>query len=169
MRRLRYHVAVSLDGLIAGPNGEYDWITNDPSIDFGALLTEFDTLLMGRKTFELVQRHGLGPLRTMKVVVCSTTMQPADHANVRILDKDVPVSVAAMKREPGKAIWLFGGGALFRTLLDAGIVDTIEVALMPIIVGDGIPMVARGPRSPALRLTDSTTLPSGIVMLRYEL
>ena len=60
-RRLRYQVAVSLDGFIAGPNGEYDWIVMDPSIDFGALFKQFDTLVMGRKTYEpLVAQGGHG-------------------------------------------------------------------------------------------------------------
>ena len=59
-RRLRYQVAVSLDGFIAGPNGEYDWIVMDPSIDFAALFKEFDTAVMGRKTYEVLTAQ-VGP------------------------------------------------------------------------------------------------------------
>ncbi|MGB8523533.1 MAG: dihydrofolate reductase family protein, partial [Candidatus Acidiferrales bacterium] len=58
MRRISYHVAMSLDGYIAGPNGEFDWIVQDPDIDFVALFAQFDTLLMGRRTFELLVQQG---------------------------------------------------------------------------------------------------------------
>src|SRR6266699_1544715 len=108
-RRLRYHVAVSLDGFIAGPNGEYDWIVMDPSIDF-----------------------------------------------------------AALKAKPGRDIWLFGGGVLFRSLLDAGLVDTVEVAVVPVLLGGGVPLLPPGTAT-NLVLADQKTLPvSGIVALSYS-
>ena len=77
MRRLRYQVAMSLDGYIAGPNGEADWIVMDPDLDFAALFAQFDTLVMGRKTFESTQAMGGGPSSGMSVVVVSRTMSPA--------------------------------------------------------------------------------------------
>ena len=82
-RRLRYQVAVSLDGFIAGPNGEYDWIVMDPAIDFSALFSEFDTAVMGRKTYEvLTARGGHGALPGLDVVVFSRTLPPATHPGV---------------------------------------------------------------------------------------
>ena len=169
MRRLRYDVAASLDGFIAAPGGEYDWITMDPSIDFAALFAQFDTLLMGRGTFEVLQAQGADhPSTGMRLVVCSRTLRQSDHPGVTIVSSGVEAAVAALKGEPGKDIWLFGGGVLFRVLLDAGLVDTVEVAVMPILLGDGIPVLAPGRRSPPLRLTKSNALASGIVMLEYE-
>jgi dihydrofolate reductase len=167
--RLRYNVAASLDGYVAGPQGEYDWITMDASIDFPALFAEFDRLVMGRKTFETVLSQGAdNPTTGMDVTVFSRTLRGEDHPDVKIVSSAPAQAVSAMKRAPGKDIWLFGGGALFRTLLDAGLVDTIEVALMPIVLGDGIPLVARGARSAGLRLASSKTLASGVVMLTYD-
>jgi dihydrofolate reductase len=167
MRRLRYSVAMSLDGYIAGPNGEYDWIVKDPSIDFTALFDEFDTLLMGRKTFALVAQGP--PMPGHRLVVVSNTLRPADHPGATILGgAGLKDAVTALKAEPGKDIWLFGGGQLFRSLLDAGLVDTVEVAVTPILLGQGIPLLPPGQRSPAMRLISSKALPSGIVMLVYS-
>jgi dihydrofolate reductase len=169
MRRLRYGVAVSLDGFIAGPKGEYDWIVSDPSIDFAAMFAEYDTLLMGRGTYEVASGKGkTWDSFGQKWVVVSTTLKPEDHPNVTILSSGVAEAVAAMKAQPGKDIWLFGGGVLFRSMLDAGLVDSVEVALMPVMIGSGIPLMPEGKRQ-ALHLEESKTLPSGILMLKYSI
>ncbi|MDX1530331.1 MAG: dihydrofolate reductase family protein [Rhodothermales bacterium] len=170
MRRLRYNVATSLDGFIAEPDGAYDWIIEDPSIDFAALFAEFDTALMGRRTFELLLAQGTGGIVSgMRTVVVSRTLRAEDYPAVTVVNDDAEAVVAALKAESGKDIWLFGGGSLFRTLLDAGLVDAVEVAVIPVLLGHGVPLLDGGPRSPVLRLTDSEVLPSGIVRLAYTL
>lgn len=169
MRQLRYNVATSLDGFIAGPGGEYDWIVPDPSFDFAALWDQFDTLLMGRRTFEVaVKRFPSIEVMGKKVVVASTTFK--QYPGVTILSHNIPEAVAALKAEPGsqpgKDIWLMGGGELFRTLLDAGLVDTVELSVIPILLSSGTPLISAGTRCP-LRLDESTTLPNGTLVLRY--
>ena len=147
MRRLRYQVAVSLDGFIAGPNGEYDWIVMDPSIDFAALFKEFDTAVMGRKTYEvLTAQGGHGAMPGLEVVVFSRTLPAATHPGVRIVNDDPREIVAALKAKPGRDIWLYGGGTLFRSLLDAGLVDTVEVAVVPVLLGAGSRSFRLAPR-----------------------
>lgn len=159
MRRLRYSVAMSLDGFIAGPNGEVDWIVLDPAFDFAALFREFDTL---------VRQSPTKTMAGMQTIVFSRTLSPTDHPGVTITANLVE-TVSALKAKPGKDIWLFGGGELFRSLLDANLVDTIEVAVMPILLSQGIPLLPAGARSSSLRLSESKTLPSGIFLLTYAL
>jgi len=166
MRRVRYQVACSLDGYIADPEGGFDWIVQDPEIDFEALGAQFDTLLMGRRPFELVAAQG-NPWPRMDVVVCSRTLRQEDHPGVRIVADRVAEVVNDLKARPGKDIWLFGGGELFRTLFDAGCVDTVEPAVIPVLLGGGVPLLPAPAMPRSLRLTGHHVYPSGIVTLEY--
>ena len=167
MRPLVYSVAASLDGFIAGPNGEYDWIIQDPTIDFAEIFGAFDTIVMGRHSYELMLRAGHSPKEFgMKVLVASTTLDPTGHPDVQIVGSGLAETVAGLKEKSGKDIWLFGGGILFRGLLDAGLVDRVEVSLIPVLLGQGIALVPPGRRCPLL-FKDSRTFPSGIVSLTY--
>ena len=169
MKRLRYQVAVSLDGFIAGPKGEYDWLIGDPAIDFGALFKEFDAAVMGRKTYEVMKANGGdGMLTGLDVVVFSKSLPSRTAKGLRITNEEASDVVKALKKQPGKDIWLFGGGELFRSLLDAGLVDTVELALMPVMVGSGIPLLPPGALT-KLELVDQRILPvSGIVFVSYR-
>lgn len=169
-RLVRYQVAVSLDGFIAGPHGEYDWIVMDPAVDFAALYKEFDTVIMGRKTYEVANAQGGGgAMPGMEVFVFSRTLRPVTKKGFRIVNDDPRDVVAALKAKPGRDIWLFGGGELFRSLLTAGLVDTVEVGVMPVLLGSGIPLLPPGATT-KLTLTDQKTLPaSGIVGLSYSI
>jgi dihydrofolate reductase len=168
-KRLRYQVAMSLDGFIAGPNAETDWIVMDEAIDFAALLEEFDTAVMGRKTYEATAaQEGGGYMPSMEIIVFSRTLPPGEHKGVRIVNDDPAGVVAELKAKPGRDIWLFGGGELFRSLLHAGLVDTVEVAVMPVLLGSGVPLLPPGATT-KLVLADQKTLPgSGIVALSYS-
>ncbi len=167
MRRVRYAVAASLDGYIAGPKGEADWIIMNPEIDFRALFEQFDTFLVGRRTFETMARAGRGETPGMKTFVFSRTLRQQDYPGVTVVAEKSEETVAALRAEPGKDIWLFGGGSLFRSLLNAGLVDTVEVAIIPVLLGGGIPLLAPPARQTNLKLTGHKIYKTGITSLEY--
>lgn len=167
LREIIYQVAMSLDGYIAGPNGEYDWIVQDPDIDFVALFAQFDTLLMGRRTFELLVQEGRTKMPGMKLFVFSKTLRPRDYPEVTIVPDKLEETVASLRAKPGKDIWLFGGGSLFQSFLDAKLVDKVEVGVIPILLGAGIPLLASPAKQAKLKLTAHKIYKTGIVMLTY--
>ena len=166
MRRLRYQFAVSLDGYIAAPDGDVSWIPMDPDIDFAGLFAQFDTFLMGRGTWET---SGAMLGRGSDVVVVSTTLDPGAHPSLTIISTEVADRVRDLKQRPGKDIWLFGGGLLFRSLLAEGLVDTVEPAIVPVLLGGGVPFLPEPAVRARLRLTGHQVFPtSGIVLLEYD-
>lgn len=169
MRRIRYVVAASLDGYIAGPNGEAEWIIMDPDIDFRALFTQFDTILLGRRTFEPMAGAGKAAMPGMRTFVVSRTLRQRDHRGVTVLGEGWEKTVAALRAEAGKDIWLFGGGLLFRSLIGAGLVDTVEVAIIPVLLGGGIPLLPSPAPQTELKLTGHKVYKTGIVILEYAI
>jgi dihydrofolate reductase len=169
MRRIRYQVAMSLDGYIAGPKGEYDWLIMDPEIDFRALFAQFDTLLIGRKTFEVMVAAGQATIPGKKMFVFSRTLRQSDYPHVTIVAEKAAKTVASLKRKRGKDIWLFGGGSLFHSLLDEGLVDTVEVAVEPVLLGEGIPLLPPPAQQSKLKLTGHKVYKTGIVSLQYQI
>lgn len=169
MRRVRYRVAASLDGYIAGPTGEIDWIVVDPTVDFVALYAEFDTVVLGRRTYELTLQPGAPPWPAgWRIYVVSRTLPNEQPAGVTVVRGMLDATVAALRAETGRDIWLFGGGILAASLLGAGLLDQIEVAVMPVLLGGGTSLVAAGGRRAQLSLVSARPSPSGILNLQYR-
>lgn len=160
---------MSLDGYLAGPKGEADWIVMDPDIDFGALMNSFDTIVMGRKTYDVTKQMsgGGGGMPGMQVYVISRTLKQEDCPDV-VVSNNAAGTVATLKAAKGKDIWLFGGGELFRSLLTLGLVDSVEVAVIPVLLGEGLPVLPPPSDRTKLRLVKHHVYPkTGIIALEY--
>ena len=158
---------MSLDGYIAGPKGEADWIVMDPDIDFESMFSRYDTMLMGRKSYEAAQgQGGGGGMSGMPVFVFSRTLRQDDCRGVTVSD-DPKKTVTELKAQPGKDIWLFGGGELFGSFLRMGLVDSVEIAVIPVLLGRGIPMVSGLDVHTRLKLARHV-LYRGFILLEYD-
>ena len=175
MRRIVYSVAMSLDGYIAGPHGEADWIVMDPDLApaFEELYSRFDAMLLGRKTWQAMAGHGGGgggPFKDWGIYVLSRTLTAMPQKGVTLLSGDAGEELTRLKQAPGKDIWLFGGGDLFRSLLDLGLVDAIGVGVIPVLLGGGIPLLPPRAARTTLRLTEHKVYPkTGTVSLEYAI
>ncbi len=169
MRQVRYNVAASLDGYIADASGGFDWIPHDPAVDFGAIFARVDIVLLGRRSFDVIRRSGAPPWGPkMRVYVFSRTFRPDAYPEVTLIDANAAEAVAALRAEPGKGeIWLFGGGQLFASLMAAGQVDAVEVTVVPVLLGGGVPLVGHGIARTQLRLLHTRQYPTGMVSLAY--
>ena len=170
MRPIRYNVAASLDGYIADAQGAFDWIPDDSTVDFEALFKRVDTYLLGRRTYDTVRATASAPFNAgARVYVFSRTLTPGTEQGITIVRED-PVALArSLRNEAGPGeIWLFGGGELFATLLAAGQVDQVEITVVPVLLGGGVPLVAHLPARSALSLIHTQVYPSGMVALHYK-
>ncbi|HEY7897527.1 MAG TPA: dihydrofolate reductase family protein [Gemmatimonadaceae bacterium] len=170
MRRLRYNVAMSLDGYIADAQSGFDWIPNDDTVDFAGLFARVDTYLLGRRTYETVLANGEPPWRAgTRIYVVSRTLPAGSHDGVTVVDDDPAALARSLRHESGDGeIWLFGGGQLFAGLLAAKQVDAVEITVVPVLLGSGVPVVAALPERTSLTLTHSHVYPSGMVALHYS-
>lgn len=170
MRKLILGLAVSLDGYIEGPHGEYDWCFTDQDYGMKEFYTRIDSMFIGRKSYELVQTMGdeaMPGFPKLKEYVFSTTMKEA-KPGVEIISENIEEEVKKIKNQPGKDIWLFGGASLTASLLNAGLLDEIGMAVHPILLGSGKPLFSNIQQRIPLKLVDSKTYDTGLVYLTYE-
>ena len=167
-RRVRLSVAMRLDGFIAGPNGEFDWIPMDPEIDFAEMFSTFDTVLMGRRSYQTTLAQGQVGMPGMRAIVFSQSLRQADHPGVTI-SRSPTDAIRELRAAPGKDLWLFGGGEIFRNFLEAGLVDQLEIAVVPMLLGAGLPLLPGGAAHTRLSLVAHRVYAStGIALHTYS-
>lgn len=169
MRTLLYGAASSLDGYIARADGAVDWLlwSADVAAITAAYWTTIDTVLMGRKTYEVAAAGGGAAFDGKRTVVYSRTLTPGSDGLAEIVAEDAVAHVRALKSAPGAGICLMGGGELARDLFEAGLVDEVGVNVHPILLGGGIPLFRPLTRQIALELVETRAIAHGCVYSRY--
>ncbi len=168
MRKIILGVAVSLDGFIEGPNGEYDWCFTDQDYGLNDFFKRVDTIFVGRKTYEmsLGLEGGMEGFPKFKEYVFSTTLANVKEGASLVRD-NIQQEVEKIRNQEGKDIWLFGGASLTTSLMKLGFVDEFSLAVHPILLGKGKPMFQHIDDRIRLELMDSKTYSTGLVLLTY--
>jgi len=167
MRRIILGLAVSLDGFIEGPNGEYDWCFTDQDYGMSDFLKRIDAIMMGRKSFELTLKHEENPWKGMETFVFSNSLKEVEASNVKLVTGDVIDFVKEIKQTKGKDIWFFGGAQLLTTFVNEGLVDEYWLSVHPVILGSGKPLFQNVLSHKNLKLVSHKVYDTGLVSLKY--
>lgn len=179
-RRVILDLAVTLDGFIEGPNGEIDWCIMDPDMEFTHFLNQIDTILYGRKSYELwgeytpetgdsdTEKEMWELVHSKEKYVFSKTQKRADHKAIYINDT-ILEEVNKLKKKPGKDIWLYGGASLITNFIHLGLVDEFRLSVHPVVLGSGKPLFIDIKQRLNLKLVNTKTFSSGVIQLCYRL
>jgi dihydrofolate reductase len=189
MRKVIFMIHVSLDGLVAGPNDELDWISYDEELEAYAhsMHDMTDAVIWGRRTYEGMagywltvpgnpdstpaEREHVRWLDDATKIVVSRTLDRVDWGDAQntVLIKDnLAEEINALKRQPGKDIWLLGSNKLAQSMMQLDLIDEYRINVNPTVLGQGKPLYENVTRQFSLKLLDAKTLKSGVVALRYE-
>ncbi|MBI4535312.1 MAG: dihydrofolate reductase [Ignavibacteriae bacterium] len=166
MRKVILNLAVSLDGYIEGPNGEFDWCFTDQDYGMSDFMKRIDAVFLGRKSYELTRKMK-NPYPHLATYVFSNTLKQVEK-DVWVVKGDIEKEVTRMKKQNGKDMWLFGGANLLTSFLNAGLVDEMQLAVHPLVLGGGKLLFQDIHGRIPLTLKDTKTYSTGLVQLFYE-
>lgn len=178
MRNIILDLAVTLDGFIEGPSGEIDWCIMDEDMDFPGFLAGIDTIFYGRVSYDAwgnFQPEEIAPaaeqelwkgVHSKKKYVFSREQRK--DARATFISGNVAETVAAIKAEEGKDIWLYGGAGLIRTFIQEGLIDVYRISIHPVALGSGKPLFENLKDRVKLKLVKTNTFKSGVVQVIYE-
>jgi dihydrofolate reductase len=172
-RNVIVHIATSADGFIARSDGDLEWLTSRPAPEgfygMNAFMRSIDTKVLGRKTYEASLRMGAKFDSKSRTIVFSRHAPPADApSGVEFVNGAIRPFVRRLREQPGKDIWLMGGGELIASFLDEQAIDEFVVSVVPVFIGDGIPLIARRHRHVPLTLRSVERFEDGLVQLHYR-
>jgi dihydrofolate reductase len=172
-RRIVVHIATSADGFIARPDGDIDWLTDRPEPEGFYGLPEFARSIggkiLGRKTFDTSIALGQQfSVSDPHYVFTRHPPPPSPPAGVHFVMEPIAAFVNRMRAEPGKDLWLMGGGEIIGEFLDGGAVDEFIISVVPVFIGEGIPLIAPRHLRVPLRLVSVQGFPDGVVQSHYQ-
>ena len=173
-RNVIVHIATSADGYIARTDGDLEWLTSRPAPEgfygMNTFVRSIDTMLLGRKTYEVSLRMGAKfDSKKGRTIVFSRNAPPADvPSGVEFVNDAIGPFVGDLREQPGKDIWLMGGGELIASFLDEQAIDEFVISVVPVFIGDGIPLIARRHRHTSLDLQSTERFEDGLVQLHYR-
>jgi len=172
-RRVIVHIATSADGYIARSDGDLEWLTSRPAPEgfygMNAFMKSIDTKVLGRKTYEVSLRMGARFDGRNRSIVFSRQSPPADAPpGVEFANEPIAPFVDRLREEPGKDIWLMGGGEIIASFLDEDAIDEFVISVVPVFIGDGIPLIAPRHRHVHLDLDSVERFEDGLVQMRYR-
>jgi dihydrofolate reductase len=170
-RKIIVYIATSADGYIARPDGSVEWLDR-PVPEDGYGMSEFarsiDTILWGRKTYEFAVRHGgVGVYGKVKHYAFSRQPPSDPLAGVEFVSESIPDFVRGLRAVRGRNIWMMGGAGIIASFVDAGVIDEFSIHIIPVLIGEGIPLIAPRHRNIELELISSRSFPDGVVHLHY--
>ncbi|GMK40647.1 hypothetical protein PCCS19_37030 [Paenibacillus sp. CCS19] len=177
-RKIILDLAVTLDSFIEGPNGEIDWCIMDPEMAFDQFLDQIDTILYGRKSYDLwgqyrpessdaAELEFWNSIHSKEKIVFSRTERESDSSALYITER-IEEEVLKLKNKPGRDIWLYGGSSLITTFIHLGLVDEFRLSVHPVILGEGKPLFQDIKQRLNLQLVQTRTFSSGVVQLTYQ-
>ena len=172
-RKVIVHIAASADGYIARPDGDLEWLISRPAppgfYGMEAFMKTVDTVIMGRATYDASLDLGAKYDTDDRTFVFSRRAPPAKlPPSVKFVNEPIGSFISGLREKPGKDIWLMGGGQLIASFLDENAIDEFVVSVVPVFIGDGVPLIARRHRQVALDLLSTERFDDGLVQLHYR-
>jgi len=176
-RKIIVSVATSADGFIARPDGSPDWLDRPHpkgNYGMGGFYKSIDTILWGRKTCDMAldfQKKGVAgstfDTRVKNYVFTRSPLKSAAPAGVEFVNEPIKAFATRLRETKGKDIWMMGGAGIIASFLDEGEIDEFMISVIPIFIGEGIPLIAPGRRTMPLKLISCTKFTDGVVKLQY--
>ena len=169
MLLIRIYIAQSLDGYIATPDGGIDWLRPFDSVDYGynKFFSEIGTVVMGRKSYDIVRGFGDWPYGMTRVLVITSRALDDAPPSITRVGADIPRLATALRASGGKDAWVMGGAQTINAFLAAGAIDRIDLFTVPVLLGDGIPLFAPGRPETALKFAGAQTYDKGLARQSY--
>lgn len=168
MRKIILALGTSIDGYIARPDGAFDFLSVPSDFSMADFFATIDTGIMGRKTYDVAKAQGDGDFGPKITTYVLSRTLPAGERDGMIFTSESPSAlVEKIRKKQGKDVWLMGGGEVARDFLQADLVDEMHIGVVPVLLGEGLPLFLRGFPQRNFELFENKTFSGGLISLKY--